>query len=87
MNIIQSLKNYLVETKIELRKVSWPTQRETVRYVIMVIVFSLIVAAILGLFDFFFLELVGKFLLDACERDYRIGAPRRAPAIKQFYFR
>ena len=63
MNIIQSLKNYLVETKIELRKVSWPTQQETVRYVIMVIVFSLIVAAILGLFDFFFLELVGKFLL------------------------
>ena len=63
MNIIQGLKNYLVETKIELRKVSWPTQQETVRYVIMVIVFSLIVAAILGLFDFFFLELVGKFLL------------------------
>jgi len=63
MNIIQGLKNYLVETKIELRKVSWPTQQETVRYVIMVVVFSLIVAAILGLFDFIFLELVGKFLL------------------------
>jgi len=31
--------------------------------VVCFIVFSLIVAAILGLFDFFFLELVGKFLL------------------------
>ena len=63
MNIFQGLKNYLVETRVELKKVSWPSRQETTRYVIMVIIFSLLVALILGLFDFIFLELVGKLLL------------------------
>ncbi|KKU10407.1 MAG: Preprotein translocase, SecE subunit [Parcubacteria group bacterium GW2011_GWB1_46_8] len=58
MNVFNRIKIYLNETRIELKKVSWPTRKEVIRYVIGVIVFSGIVAFILGAFDFGFLELV-----------------------------
>ena len=38
----------------ELRKVTWPTRKETIKYVINVIFFSFVVAMILGLLDLVF---------------------------------
>jgi len=58
MSIFSKIRTYLSETKIELKKVSWPTRKEVIRYVIGVVVFSGMVAFILGLFDFGFLEAV-----------------------------
>ncbi len=39
------------DVKSELFKVVWPTRRETLRYTATVIVFSLVIAAILGAAD------------------------------------
>ena len=45
---------YLKESRQELKKVNWPSRREVLRMTLMVIVFSAVVALILGGFDFLF---------------------------------
>ncbi len=48
---------FLGEVKTELGKVIWPSRRETVKYTITVIAFSLVVAFILGAADYLLLKL------------------------------
>lgn len=43
---------FLNEVKNELAKVVWPSKGETLRYTLTVIVFSMVVALILGAFDY-----------------------------------
>ena len=43
--------------KSEFQKVVWPTRRDAIRYTITVIVFSVVVAAILGAADYGLLQL------------------------------
>ena len=47
----------------ELRKVTWPTRRETIRLTIMVIIVCLVVGIFLGAIDYGFTELVSKVFL------------------------
>ncbi len=42
---------YFIETRDELKKVSWPTQKETIMYSAFVIGVCLILAAYFGLLD------------------------------------
>ena len=49
---------FLRQVVAELRKVIWPTRSELVNYTIVVIVFVVIMAAILALYDFVFARLV-----------------------------
>lgn len=49
-NIIQ----YLKDTRAEMSHVSWPTQKQTIIYTIMVIAVSFFVAFFVGFFDFLF---------------------------------
>ena len=44
--------NFFRDVLAELRKVVWPTRRDTIRYTITVILFSLAVAFILGAADY-----------------------------------
>lgn len=44
--------NYIRDSWIELKKVSWPSKQETYKNTIMVIVVSLAIAAFLGLADY-----------------------------------
>ncbi len=44
--------NFFREVKSELFKVVWPTRRDTIRYTVSVVVFSVVVALILGAADF-----------------------------------
>ncbi len=53
---------FLTQVKNELSKVVWPTRAETIRYTFTVIIFSLVVAAILGAFDFLLLTVIEKVL-------------------------
>lgn len=43
---------FLSEVKSELTKVVWPTKQDTVRYTITVIIFSIVIAIILGAADY-----------------------------------
>jgi len=46
------LVRYLKESKIELKKVTWPSREETIRYTAMVIAVSAAVAIFLGGVDY-----------------------------------
>lgn len=48
--------------KSELFKVVWPTRKETIRYTATVIVFSVVIAALLGAADYGLLKLFEKII-------------------------
>jgi preprotein translocase subunit SecE len=51
------ITQFFGEVKNELVKVVWPSRSETIKYTVTVIVFSLVVAFILGAADFGLLKL------------------------------
>lgn len=51
--------SYSEEVVAELRKVTWPSRKETQTATVVVIVTTLIIAAILGLFDLVWSQLTG----------------------------
>lgn len=51
-NPAKAFASYLRESKQELEKVTWPTQKEVVNYSILTIVFSIVLAAYFGVLDF-----------------------------------
>lgn len=57
------IADFLREVKQELKKVAWPTRRETVRFTLLVVFISLGVAFFLGLGDFLFIWLFNKYLI------------------------
>lgn len=63
MNIFTKIATFLNEVKVELKKVTWPTRQETIRYTWAVIGISLGVALFLGLADFLFQLIMDKFIL------------------------
>lgn len=63
MILLNRIKTFLKEAKVEMKKVNWPTKKETVKYTLIVIGVSLVVAIFLGGLDFLFTWLISKFLL------------------------
>ncbi len=57
-NIFQQGVEFLKEVKVELKKVTWPTRKQTTGTTIVVIIFVFVVAGFLGLFDFGLSKLV-----------------------------
>jgi preprotein translocase subunit SecE len=57
-NIFQKSIDFLKEVKVELKKVTWPTRKQTTGTTIVVIIFVFIVSAFLGFFDFGLSKLV-----------------------------
>ena len=55
--------SFLKEVRLELKKVNWPTKKETLKYTFIVIVVSAVVAAFLGGLDFIFSALINKFIV------------------------
>lgn len=54
--------DYLKDTKAEVKHVSWPTQRQAMVFTALVIVFSVVVAILLGFADFIFTEGLNWFI-------------------------
>lgn len=50
---------FIKEAQAELKKVVWPSRKETIRITIAVIILSLVVAAFLGLADLGLSKVVG----------------------------
>jgi preprotein translocase subunit SecE len=50
------------ETKTELKHMTWPTKSQTISYTLVVIILSVLVAYMLGLFDFLFSRGLEKLL-------------------------
>ena len=60
--IIQKVTQFLKEAKVELKKVTWPTPKQTMASTAVVIIIVFIVAIYLGIIDFALAKLV-KFIL------------------------
>jgi preprotein translocase subunit SecE len=53
---MNKLTNYFKESVAEMKKVTWPTKKETYNYTLLVIGISIAVALFLGLLDYIFTE-------------------------------
>jgi preprotein translocase subunit SecE len=51
-NLLQKSMQFLREVKIELKKVTWPTRKQTVGSTVVVIILVAIISLFLGLVDF-----------------------------------
>lgn len=60
--MLRKLKLFLLESREEFRRVNWPTRKEAIKMVFIVIALSLVVAAFLGAMDFLFIYLLERLL-------------------------
>ena len=61
-NLPQKIITFLKEVRLEMKKVNWPTRRETFRYTLIIIAVTVAVAAFLGGLDFIFNTLLTEFM-------------------------
>ncbi len=54
MAVINSIKNYFIGSYLELKKVTWPTKKQTINYSILVIALSVGVALFFSILDYIF---------------------------------
>ncbi len=59
----QGVASYIRESRQELKNVQWPTRQETIRYTIVILSVSLVVAAVTGVLDAAFTFAVQNFLI------------------------
>jgi preprotein translocase subunit SecE len=52
MSIFSKLANYLRDSIAELKKVTWPTKKQTTEYTLLVIGISLALALFIGVVDY-----------------------------------
>jgi len=58
----QKIVTFFQEVKMEMKKVNWPTKKETIRYTLIVIAISIAVAIYLGGLDFIFTTILNKLV-------------------------
>ena len=51
VGVLQKVRQFLREVKVELKKVTWPTRKETIASTMVVVILVLIVSLYLGLID------------------------------------
>jgi preprotein translocase subunit SecE len=54
MNLVEATKNYFIGAYREMRKVSWPTKKQTINYSLLVIGLSIGMAIFFSILDYFF---------------------------------
>jgi len=59
---MENIKRYFKGAIQELKKVNWPTRKETIRYTLGVLGLSFAVAIVLGLIDFGLLKSMGTII-------------------------
>jgi len=52
MKSVNDLVQYIKDSIVELKKVTWPTKKETIDYTLLVVGISLAVALFIGIVDF-----------------------------------
>jgi len=60
---IGTLPTFLKEVRLEMKKVNWPTGKETLKYTLIIVGVSLVVAVFLGGLDYLFSTLLNKFMM------------------------
>ena len=57
------ITDYIKETRVEMKHVTWPTRKQAIVFTTVVILISIFVAMYLGFFDYFFTSLLSKIVL------------------------
>jgi len=63
MTIIQKINIFFKEVFVEMRRVSWLSQKDIIRYTLIVLGITIVVAAFLGGLDFIFTSLVKRIII------------------------
>ncbi len=63
MDITQKIKIFFKEVWVEMRRVSWLSRKDVLRYTLIVLAATVAVAAFLGGLDYVFSEIIRIFLL------------------------
>lgn len=61
--MLKKIENFFKEVGVEVKKVNWPTPKETAKYTMIVIGVSVVIALFLGGIDFVFTNILEKFIL------------------------
>lgn len=59
---MKSFLDYLAGVRAEMSHVKWPTTSQAIGYTILVVVISLVVAGLLGAFDYIFTLIVERVI-------------------------
>jgi len=62
-SIPQKIKEFLKEVKLEMKKVNWPTRKETIKYTLIVVGLCVATAIFLGGLDAVFQFLLNNFII------------------------
>ena len=57
------IKNFFQEVKTEMKKVNWPTKDETIKYTLVVIAATVVVALYLGALDAILFGILENFVI------------------------
>lgn len=63
MNLIQKTNVFFKEVWVELKRVSWLSQKEVIRYTLIVLGVTVVVAAFLGGLDYIFQTIIYKLII------------------------
>ncbi len=63
MNITQKINVFFREVWVEMKRVSWLSRKDILRYTLIVLVVTLAVAAFLGGLDYVFSEIIKKIII------------------------
>lgn len=63
MTISQKINIFFKEVWVEMRRVSWLTKKDVVRYTLLVLGITILVAFFLGGLDFIFTEIIKKLII------------------------
>ncbi len=61
--MFNKLKDYIKGTRVELKKVNWPSRKQIINFTLLVIGISISVALFLSFFDMIFTYALEKFIL------------------------
>jgi len=63
MTITQKINLFLKEVAVEMKRVSWLSQKDVIRYTLIVLGITIAVSAFLGGLDYIFTEIIKLFVL------------------------
>jgi preprotein translocase subunit SecE len=63
MTITQKINLFFKEVWVEMRRVSWLSQKDVLRYTLIVLGVTIVVAAFLGGLDYIFTTIIKNFVL------------------------
>ena len=63
MTITQKINLFFKEVWVEMKRVSWLSQRDVLRYTLIVLAFTVVAAAFLGGLDYLFTAIIKSLIL------------------------